>query len=50
MDQTVGIVNFGVGTYYGEVVNGKAHGYGRITFNDGNVYMVLSRGREHAML
>lgn len=34
-----GKVIFPEGEYIGEVVNGKAHGYGRIKFNNGDLYM-----------
>jgi len=37
--ETLGIVNFSSGKYVGEVKNGKAHGYGRIRFSNGDIYM-----------
>lgn len=36
---TFGKVIFSQGVYVGEVVNGKANGYGRIKFNNGDTYL-----------
>ena len=36
---TFGKVIFSEGVYIGEVLNGKAHGYGRINFNNGDKYI-----------
>lgn len=35
----IGIVEFSEGTYIGEIANGKADGYGRMTYSNGDVYL-----------
>ncbi len=42
-----GKINFGVGEYIGMINEGKAHGYGRITFNNGDIY--LGEFRDNSM-
>ena len=35
----IGIVQFSEGTYIGEIADGKADGYGRMTYSNGDVYL-----------
>lgn len=40
----IGIIHFNEGDYIGEVENGKANGYGRLIYHNGDVYLGEFRG------